>query len=172
MKKLLFVLTGVLLVNQLFAQAPEITRDEEGNKVVLGFLSKQQLATDTSFEWFIKNQQGYVPDQNALNALKTNRDSIYIVAFGGTWCGDTKFILPKLFALTDAAGIPADHITVIGVDHNKKTIQHLSETFNIINVPTIIIMKNGKELGRVIEYGKHGMFDREMGEIIRGMKIE
>ena len=61
-----------------------------------------------------------------------------------------------------------ERITVIGVDRNKKTIEHLSETFNIENVPTIIVMKNGKEIGRVVEYGKHGMFDRELGEIVEG----
>jgi hypothetical protein len=33
-------------------------------------------------------------------------------------------------------------------------------------VPTIMIMKDGKELGRVVEYGKYGMFDKEMGDII------
>jgi hypothetical protein len=33
-------------------------------------------------------------------------------------------------------------------------------------VPTIIVLKQGKELGRVVEYGKYGVFDKELGEII------
>jgi hypothetical protein len=37
---------------------------------------------------------------------------------------------------------------------------------NIIDVPTIIVMKDGKEAGRVVEYGKYGLFDKELGEII------
>lgn len=170
MKKIFILAFMIIAGSSSFAQAQEISRDEEGNKVVRGFLSRQSLSTDTSFEWFNKNQKGYVPDQEALTAFRNNRDSIFIVAFGGTWCSDTKFVLPKFFVLADAAGISPDHITVIGVDHNKKTIQHLSETFNIINVPTIIIMRNGKELGRVIEYGEHGMFDHELGEIVEGKK--
>ena len=36
----------------------------------------------------------------------------------------------------------------------------------MVNVPTIIVMKDGKEIGRVVEYGKNGMFDKELGEII------
>jgi hypothetical protein len=56
----------------------------------------------------------------------------------------------------------------LGVDRSKKTIQHLSEAFNILNVPTIIVLKDGKEIGRVVEYGKTGMFDKELGEIISG----
>jgi hypothetical protein len=33
-------------------------------------------------------------------------------------------------------------------------------------VPTFIVLKNGQEVGRVVEYGKYGMFDKELGEII------
>lgn len=149
-----------------FAQQAEISHDGSGNKILKGFMTEQQLKTDSAFLWFAANQKGYTPEQNALQLLRANKDSINIIAFGGTWCGDTKYILPKFFALTDAAGFPQDRITLIGVDHNKKTIQHLAEAFAIINVPTIIIMKNGKEVGRVVEYGKYGMFDKELGEII------
>jgi thiol-disulfide isomerase/thioredoxin len=166
MKKYFSIAILILFVNVVFAQAPEITRDASGNKVIKGFITKQELATDSAFAWFAKNQEGYTPEQNALNALRANKDSINIIAFGGTWCGDTKNILPKFFVLADAAGLPQDRITLLGVDHSKKTIQHLSEAFGIINVPTIIVMKNGKELGRVVEYGHYGLFDKELGEII------
>jgi hypothetical protein len=37
---------------------------------------------------------------------------------------------------------------------------------NIINVPTIIVMKKGRELGRVIEYGKTGKWEKELADII------
>jgi thiol-disulfide isomerase/thioredoxin len=164
--KQLLIITILFLVSKVTLAQEEITKDDNGNKVIRGFISRKELATDTSFAWFTKNQKDYVPDEGALKALRANKDSINIIAFGGTWCGDTKYILPKFYVLADAAGLSADRITLIGVDHNKKTIQHLSEAFNIENVPTIIVMKNGKEIGRVVEYGSHGMFDRDLGEII------
>ena len=170
MKNILFFAITLFVSGVVFAQQPEVSRDADGNKVVKGFITKQELLTDSSFAWFQNNQKDYTPDQNALQALRANRDSINIIAFGGTWCGDTKFILPKFFMLADAAGLPQDKVTLLGVDHNKKTIQHLSEAFNIVNVPTFIIMKNGKEIGRVVEYGHSGMFDRDLGEIISGKK--
>ena len=148
-----------------FAQT-QVTRDANGNKILVGFITKQELATDTAFTWFAQNQQGYTPDQNALQLLKANRDSINIIAFGGTWCGDTKYILPKFFTLADAAGLSQDHVTLLGVDHDKKTVQHLSEALGVTNVPTLIVMKNGKELGRVVEYGHTGLFDKDLAEIL------
>ena len=168
MKKIL-LLTAILFSTCLvFAQSAEISHDPEGNKILKGFISRQELANDSSFTWFLQNQKDYTPDQSALKALRANKDSINIIAFGGTWCSDTKYILPKFYVLSDASGLSPDRITLIGVDHNKKTIQHLSEAFNVTNVPTFIVMKNGKEIGRVVEYGTTGMFDRELGQIIAG----
>jgi hypothetical protein len=34
-------------------------------------------------------------------------------------------------------------------------------------VPTIIVMKSGKEIGRVVEYGKSGEWDKELLELIK-----
>ena len=165
MKKLAFTALAVFCLVTLFAQAPEVTNDN-GEKILKGFISKQNLSAEPSFAWFAENQKGYTPYAAALQALKTNKDSLNFLVFGGTWCGDTKFILPKFFSLTDAAGVTQDKITLLGVDRSKKTIQHLAEAFNVINVPTIIVMKNGKEVGRVVEYGKYGVFDKELGEIV------
>jgi hypothetical protein len=167
MKKLLSIALLVLIVQATRAQVPEVTW-EGTTKIIKGFMSKRDLATDTAFAWFASNQQGYVPDQKALQAFRSQKDSINIIAFGGTWCGDTKNVLPKFFMLADASGLSPDRITLLGVDRSKKTIQHLTEIFNVTHVPTIIVMKNGKELGRVVEYGKYGMFDKELGEIVGG----
>lgn len=165
MKQFLLIAAVIFSAQIVFAQT-EISQDASGNKVLKGFITKQELATDSSFKWFAENQKGYTPDQNALQLLRANRDSINIIAFGGTWCGDTKYILPKFFVLADAAGLSQDRITLLGVDHNKKTIQHLSEALGITNVPTLIVMKNGKELGRVVEYGHTGLFDKDLAEIL------
>ena len=172
MKKAFLAITTFFLTQVLFAQAVEVSRDGEGNKILKGFITKQNLAGDTAFKWYAENQKGYLPYEPALNALKANKEALNFLVFGGTWCHDTQFILPKFFTLTDAAGVSQDHITMLGLDKNKKTIQHLSETFGITNVPTIIVLKNGKELGRVVEYGKSGMVDKELSEIITAASVK
>lgn len=170
MRKLFQILILIIAAQSAVAQSAEVSKDGSGNKVLKGFISRQQLTTDSSFNWFAQNIKGYTPNAGAVDALKSVKDSVYILAFGGTWCDDTKFILPKFYALADAAGLQPDHITLIGVDHSKKTVHSLSETFNIINVPTFIVLKNGQELGRVVEYGKAGMWDKELGDVVAGGK--
>ena len=121
--KQVLIAAFVILFFQIASAQTEVTREADGTKIVKGFMTKQELATDSAFTWYAENQKGYTPDQNALQLLKANRDSINIVAFGGTWCGDTKYILPKFFALADAAGLSPDRVTLLGVDRSKKTIQ-------------------------------------------------
>lgn len=167
MKKYSLFTTAVLLSLSLFAQSSvEVSRDSDGTKVMKGFLSKQTLVTDTAFGWFVSGQKEFKPNADVVKQYASNKDSINFVVFGGTWCGDTKHLLPGFLATADAAGIPANHITLIGVDHDKKTLFNLSETFNIINVPTFIAMKNGKEIGRVVEYGRIGAPEKELAEMI------
>jgi thiol-disulfide isomerase/thioredoxin len=170
MKKILLIALTVFASLSLFAQSPEVSRDASGNKILVGFINPQQLASDTAFTWWAQNTTGYTPEASALQAFRAKKDSIHILAFGGTWCGDTKYILPKFFSLTNASGLSPDRVTLLGVDQGKKTIQHLAETFNVVNVPTFIVLKNGKEIGRVVEYGTTGIWDKELGEIVAGKK--
>jgi thiol-disulfide isomerase/thioredoxin len=104
-----------------------------------------------------------------LAGLKKNKDSIQLLVFMGTWCEDSHSVIPKFYTLLDSAGFSKDRVTLIGVDRNKTTLSHLTEALDIKNVPTIIVMKNGKEQGRVIEYGKYGLFDIDLGQILKAM---
>lgn len=168
MKKLIPVILITLFSNvSSFAQSQyQILTERPNEKTYKGILSQEILTGDTSFKWYAENLKGFTPNANAVTQLRKNADSIQLIAFMGTWCEDSHFIIPKLYSLLDAAGFSKDRLTLIGVDRNKKTLSHLAEALNVKNVPTIIVMKNGKEIGRVVEYGKYGLFDRELGEIV------
>jgi len=169
MKKIVFLfLTAILTHSYIAAQHQyEVSRDvQNGSKVLKGFISKDLLVKDTAFSWFYENQQGYIPYSKAVAALRENRDAIQLIVFSGTWCADSKIVIPKLYALMDSSGFSEESVTLLGVDRSKKTLSHLAEAFNITGIPTIIVMKEGKELGRVVEYGKYGLFDMELAEII------
>lgn len=167
MKKILFIAIAFFSASFLFAQSSvETSRDQYGYKVLKGFFTKKELATDTAFAWFVQNQKSFTPDTAVTKQYTTNKDSVNIIVFGGTWCDDTKTLLPKFYATADAAGFPESRITLIGVDRNKKSLFNLTEAFAIVNVPTFIVMKAGKEVGRVVEYGKIGAPEKELAGII------
>ena len=106
-----------------------------------------------------------LPGPYFIAALKKD-SSVQFIAFIGTWCHDSHSVLPKLYALLDSAGFPISHLTLIGTDRKKQTLGHLAEALHVTGIPTIIVLKNGKELGRVVEYGKYGIFDMELADIL------
>ena len=137
-----------------------------GTKILKGIITKELIKNDSANKWYPDNQKAYSnPDTAIVGTLHRDNNVKYVV-FGGTWCGDTQFILPKFFMLQEKAGITDDRITLFGVDRQKQTIGNITSAMNITNVPTIIVMKNGKEIGRVVEYGKTGKWDKELADIV------
>jgi thiol-disulfide isomerase/thioredoxin len=159
---LLLFVTGVTLAQNQY----QVLVERPNEKSLKGILSRESITSDTTFKWYADAQKIYTPYAAAVEALQKNKDSVQLLVFMGTWCEDSHFVIPRLYKLTDAAGFSDNNISLIGVDRNKKTLSHLCEALNVTNVPTIIVMKKGKEMGRVVEYGKYGMFDKELGEII------
>ena len=168
MKKFLFLFAAAISISTTgFSQAQyEVIKDNNGEKILKGVISRDILAIDSSFKWYTQNLKPYPAGKDATTTFGKQRDSIQLVIFLGTWCEDSQVIIPRLFSFLDAAGFSNDDVTLIGVDRNKKTIGHFADAFNIINVPTVIVMKEGKELGRIVEYGRYGIVENELAEIV------
>jgi hypothetical protein len=158
----------ILMAAVTTAQPQFETIEERPNeKTFKGWLTRSLVEQEKSFTWFAENYKAYQPHATSLQTLRQYKDSIRFLVFMGTWCEDSHFVIPRFFALADTVGIKAEHISLVGVDRNKTTWGQLSSTLHVDLVPTIIIYHNGKELGRVIEYGRYGQFDREIGEIVQ-----
>lgn len=165
-------LTFFLILSSLILKAQsdyEISRDPKHPevKVFKGLINKSIVQNDTSFKWYGLNQSLYSPDSAIVHSMeKAAKGKVHFILFGGTWCDDTQFILPKFFKLQEMSNVPDSVITFFGVNRDKKSLAGLAEAFDIINVPTIIVMKDGKEKGRIIEYGKTGKWDWELAAIL------
>ncbi|HVS95246.1 MAG TPA: thioredoxin family protein [Puia sp.] len=146
-------------------QAYEVSTDGT-NKILKGVINRDLLENDTAFRWFHTNQGGYTPDAETVSILRARGPRVHFIVFGGTWCEDSQNLLPKFFLLLDAAGYTNDQVTVIAVDHQKRSVDHLPEEMHLTNTPTFIILKDGKEVGRVLEFGKTGHWDQEIGQIV------
>ena len=149
----------------LYQSIPDATE----KKTLYGFIKQEQITQDTAFGWYQTNLKYYKADSATVQAIRAKKDAVHLILFCGTWCHDSQQLLPKYFTTLDAANFPNDHLTIVGMDRSKKTIAQLEHTFNITNVPTMIVMQNGKEAGRVTEYGKTTFVDKELGEIIAAL---
>lgn len=166
MKFIPLLLACAISMQAFTQQSYEITGEGQ-QKILKGIITRDLIAKDADFPWFQQNQNGYTPPAAAVTALKAASSNIQFLVFGGTWCDDTRYVLPRFYSLLDAAGVNDTHVTLVGVDRNKKTFSNLTDALGVKNVPTIIALKDGKELGRVVEYGKSGSFDKDLGEILQ-----
>ena len=142
----------------------EISYDR--GKILKGIISRADIERDTAFKWFDENMKLGKANISAVEEFKKNASNIKMIIFGGTWCEDTQNLLPQFYRLADLSGLPDSSISLIGVDRAKTTLGNLHKIFEIKNVPTFILIKDGKEVGRVIEYGKYGEIDKELGELV------
>ncbi len=170
MKKIsLALIITMMAVNNTNAQSPYTNTINDRKETVLnGIITKYAIANnDVLKNWYGSNQTSYKPEATVVASMEAAKGKVQFVIFGGTWCEDTQFILPKFFKLQEQAGVSDNAISFYGVDRAKKTLGNLTDAFKITNVPTIIVMKEGKEVGRVVEYGKTGKWDVELAELLK-----
>lgn len=164
-----FVCCTVLSITAFSQAQYEISNDEKHPEqhVLRGIINKYLVQNDSTCGWYRSSAGYYKPDTAIVAAFEKAKNKVQYVLFGGTWCDDTQFILPKFFKLQEMSGVSDSAVTFFGVNRAKKSLGNIADAFNVINVPTIIVMKEGKEIGRVVEYGTTGKWDKELAEILK-----
>ncbi|MFM8913396.1 MAG: tetratricopeptide repeat protein [Flammeovirgaceae bacterium] len=124
---------------------------------LLGVCQLSQLEKEPYANWYQPNFKAYLPNDQVISALKKANPSQYTMKiFFGSWCGDTKRELPKMAKILERLSFPQKNLTLIGVNNSidayKQSPQREEAGLNIYRVPTFIIYKNDKEVGRIVEY--------------------
>ncbi|MDC0722874.1 TlpA family protein disulfide reductase [Nannocystis bainbridge] len=89
----------------------------------------------------------------------------------GTWCGDSRREVPRLWRAFDAAGAPLPFtLKQIGVDTQKTAPQIDKAAIDLRYVPTIIVSREGREVGRIVESVAGGVIERELLALLDGSK--
>ncbi|MGE5478874.1 MAG: thioredoxin family protein [Chloroflexota bacterium] len=80
------------------------------------------------------------------------RGAYEFLIFAGSWCEDSESEVPKIFKILKSAQTPDDKIRLVGVDRDKKSGSGIETPYKIEKVPTLVILENGKEKGRIVEF--------------------
>ena len=133
----------------------EITENTK-TPFLLGKIDKTGLEGDNYKSWFTKNYNDYKPSSEITNAIASKLKAYEVTLFMGTWCGDSKKEVPRLYKVLEACNFPMDQLTVVAVsrqpDMYKQSPQHEEAGLNIHRVPTIIFYKDSKEVNRIVEH--------------------
>ncbi|MDD3723423.1 MAG: thioredoxin family protein [Lutibacter sp.] len=166
MKKLIF---SALILSIMSCSAQKNTttaiKDEAGN--LIGIADRESFLEAPFNSWFTPNYDAYETDKQTIEKLKPLLKAVTIKAFMGTWCEDSHDQTPVLYKILDEADFNYDHLELITVNRSKFTPDNLQEGFNIERVPTFIVYKNDKEIGRFVEYPRESV-EADLLKIVSG----
>jgi hypothetical protein len=150
MKKVLLVF---LLMSSLTTVAQQMFTDEDGVKIVKGKFTRHLLVKDPAFKWFSEAYTHYKVDEDAIHFFKQLAPKVVVKVYCGTWCEDTKKLLPGFFKTIDALGVPEENITLIGLDRDKKSgIDKLDNSDDIGRIPHFIFYYENVQIGEIVEF--------------------
>ena len=169
MKKVLLLFAVIAFVNCNAQQKVTAKKNAQGDLV--GHANKSSFDDASFSRWFTPKYNNYKPDANTIKELKKSLKGVTIKGFMGTWCGDSKRETPHFYKILEQADFNLKNLDLITVNRGKKTPDNLQEGLNIIKVPTFIFYKNGKEIGRYVEYARESL-EKDMLKITAGKEYK
>ncbi|OQP63281.1 hypothetical protein A3860_25675 [Niastella vici] len=129
--------------------------DKKGNLILLGKTTRERLAKAPFDVWYTKNYEAYAVDSNTATQIKPLLKNKQFLLFMGTWCGDSRREVPRLYKIFDFCRVKASQIQLITLNNSdtayKQSPGHEEQGLNIRRVPTLLIFENQREVGRVVE---------------------
>lgn len=115
--------------------------DEELNRIRIRKL--RELMSSKERKRKVVNEPLHVSDANFDDIV--NKNALALVDFWASWCGPCRALAPTIEELAkDYAG--KVFVGKLDVDKNPAT----AERFQVFSIPTVLIMKKGKEVERII----------------------
>ncbi len=159
LKKLHFISLLIFCLFSVGSKAQSLREfeyiDAKGRTQMAGLVSLDHLKAEPYSKWFQKGYIEYFVDDKKAKKLGKYLKDMDIQVFMGTWCGDSKREIPRLVRVLEVARIDPARVNYVCVysEPERRNISPTQEQKgrNIHHVPTIILSKNGKEVGRVVE---------------------
>lgn len=162
-----FLLTLITSCAQRVIVNREVESQKDG-KMLLGTQTLDQFRKDPYKTWFDEEYNRYQIDQPSLAELKKEKLNSYsLVVFVGSWCEDSHREFPRLIKILDALKYNTEKMQIIAVNRKKESPAGEEGLYNISRVPTIIVKKYGKEIGRITEMPETGFLEKDLLNILK-----
>ncbi len=123
--------------------------------MLLGIHRKEDLQQQPYKEWFNKNYDDYKIDSATAAELIPFVKNKQFEIFMGTWCGDSRREVPRMFKLLESTGVLPSQIKLVMVDNHDSTYKqspgHEEKGKGIHRVPDLLVYDGKKEINRVVE---------------------
>lgn len=152
MKYLIFVFAVIFTTNGFTQDVNKIVVDEKLNKeVLIGPCDRKGLESDVFAEYYHNEYKAYNMDASIVKRIKDLKKGVEVIIVMASWCHDSKVQVPRFYKIMDEAGVRESKLTLIAVDRAKTAGDTDISWLNIERVPTFILYKKDREIGRIIE---------------------
>lgn len=133
---------------------------------LIGPVTREQI--ESTHPGWMQSEVAAAPDHEASRGLAAVAPGAEVTVFLGTWCGDSEREVPRLWrALDEAGGDVPFQIHYVGIDRQKKEPSAPIANYEIEFVPTFIVSRDGREVGRIVEEAPHGV-ERDLLALLSG----
>ena len=142
---LIFLLFGIIACSSVIEQKSE-------KPVITGKFSWNEWKNQA--KWKSYSVDNYFIPNEKIELIRSFLDlqNEKFLIFSGSWCGDSETEVPKIIKIFDSLGISSENYNLYGVDREKREPEGIAEQYKIEKVPTLIVLRNGAEIGRIIEF--------------------
>ncbi len=147
------LLVTVMMPVIIFSQEMnnKITDPKLDKEILYGNCDRPGLEQGDFGKLFAQYYKIYKPDKTVLAQLRKKKEGIEILIVLGTWCSDSQEQVPKFFKILDRIYFSGKNVSMICVSSDKEAGAVETAPYNIQKVPTFIISRKGKEIGRIVE---------------------
>ena len=110
----------------------------------------------------------YEPDAATIERLRGIREPVRLQIVLATWCGDSRQHVPRLLKSIASAANPNVSVELIGIGPDFTTPMAVVQGENITNVPTVIVRRDAKEIGRFVETPAGKTIEEDIADIVQG----
>jgi thiol-disulfide isomerase/thioredoxin len=149
---IVLVVASILLGNKAMAQ--DYIREidpKTGHPLLRGQIEFADLLHESTCAWLGAGSASYKANTQAIENIQKLGGPYRYIVFAGTWCEDTQILLPQFYALMQQAGIPKSAVLMYGLNRAKKALNQEEVVFDVTRVPTIIVLEQNREIGRITE---------------------
>ncbi|WP_157600682.1 thioredoxin family protein [Rufibacter sp. DG15C] len=149
---------------------PNENREEKsptGETILIGPTTRVAFDQAPHSAWFHPGYQRYTPNAKIMEELTPLLETVTFKAYMGSWCIDSQRDVPRFFKVLDMGRVPLTKLEMVSLREDKSTWTGEEKQLNISAVPTFIVYKDGKELGRIVEVA-YPTIEMQLLNIIKG----
>ena len=137
-------------------EARDLNESEANEPVFVGVMSRQEI--ERALPDWIEEEINSRPDVRSADSLVADLAGAEVIVLLGTWCSDSRRELARLWRAFDEVGVVSpSQFRYVGVDREMSAPEEWVEGSDLKLVPTFIVKRQGREIGRIVESSPNGI---------------